>query len=43
VELLGPMRLREVEQVQLRIVQLVRRLEEEGRITIVRGRMELYV
>jgi flagellar motor switch protein FliG len=43
VEYLGPMRLREVEQVQLRIVQLVRRLEEEGRITIVRGRMELYV
>jgi flagellar motor switch protein FliG len=43
VEFLGPMRLREVEQVQLRIVQLVRRLEEEGRITVVRGGMELFV
>ena len=31
------MRLREVEDVQLRIVQLVRQLEEQGQITIVRG------
>ncbi|MBD05501.1 MAG: hypothetical protein CME24_14260 [Gemmatimonadetes bacterium] len=31
------MRLREVEEVQLRIVQLVRQLEEQGQITIVRG------
>jgi len=37
VERLGPMRLREVETVQLRLVHLVRQLEEEGKITIVRG------
>ena len=34
---LGPMRLSEVEEVQLRIVQQVRQLEEQGQITIVRG------
>ena len=34
---LGPMRLSEVEEVQLRIVQTVRQLEEEGQLTIVRG------
>jgi len=33
----GPMRLSEVEEVQLRIVQQVRQLEEQGQITIVRG------
>jgi flagellar motor switch protein FliG len=37
MEFLGPMRLSEVEAVQLRIVQQVRRLEEQGQITIVRG------
>jgi len=37
MEFLGPMRLSEVEEVQLRIVQQVRRLEEQGQITIVRG------
>ena len=34
---LGPMRLSEVEEVQLRIVQQVRQLEEQGQVTIVRG------
>jgi len=34
---LGPMRLSEVEEVQLRIVQQVRQLEEKGKVTIVRG------
>ena len=34
---LGPMRLSEAEEVQLRIVQQVRQLEEEGKLTIVRG------
>ncbi len=34
---LGPMRLSEVEEVQLRIVLLVRQLEEQGELTIVRG------
>ena len=33
----GPMRLSEVEEVQLRVVQQVRQLEEQGQITIVRG------
>lgn len=37
MEYLGPMRLSEVEEVQLRIVQQVRQLEEQGQITIVRG------
>ncbi|MBI2505849.1 MAG: hypothetical protein HYW07_21760 [Candidatus Latescibacteria bacterium] len=37
MEFLGPMRLSEVEQVQLRIVQQVRQLEEKGQITVVRG------
>jgi len=37
MEFLGPMRLSEVEEVQLRIVQQVRLLEEKGQVTIVRG------
>ena len=37
IEFLGPMRLSEVEVVQLRIVQLVRQLEDQGKIKIVRG------
>jgi len=37
MEFLGPMRLSEVEEVQLRVVQQVRQLEEQGQITIVRG------
>ncbi|MFC1526705.1 flagellar motor switch protein FliG [Candidatus Latescibacterota bacterium] len=37
LEHLGPMRLSEVEEVQLRLVQVVRRLEGEGKVTIVRG------
>jgi len=37
MEFLGPMRLSEVEEVQLRVVQQVRQLEEKGEITIVRG------
>ena len=37
MEFQGPMRLSEVEDVQLRIVQQVRQLEEQGQITIVRG------
>ena len=40
MEFLGPMRLSEVEEAQLRIVQQVRQLEEQGQVTIVgrRGR-----
>ncbi|MFC1526715.1 FliG C-terminal domain-containing protein, partial [Candidatus Latescibacterota bacterium] len=37
MEFMGPMRLSEVEEVQLRIVQQVRQLEEQGQVTIVRG------
>ena len=37
MEFLGPMRLSEVEEVQLEIVHQVRQLEEEGQLTIVRG------
>jgi len=37
IEFIGPMRLSDVEAVQLRIVKLVRQLEEKGEITIVRG------
>ena len=37
MEFQGPMRLSEVEEVQLRIVQQVRQLEEQGQITIMRG------
>ena len=37
LEFAGPMRLSEVEEVQLRIVQQVRQLEEQGQVTIVRG------
>jgi len=37
LEYVGPVRMSEVEDVQLRIVQQVRQLEEEGKVTIVRG------
>jgi len=37
MEFLGPMRLSEVEEAQLRIVQQVRQLEEQGQVTIVKG------
>ena len=40
MEFLGPMRRSEVEEVQLRIVQQVRQLEEQGIVTIVRGDTE---
>ena len=37
MDFLGPMRLSEVEEVQLRIVQQCRQLEDQGQITIIRG------
>ena len=40
MEFLGPMRRSEVEEVQLRIVQQVRQLEEQGQVTIIRGDAE---
>jgi len=33
----GPMRFSEVEEVQLRIVQKIRQLEEQGQVQIIRG------
>lgn len=33
----GPVRMSDVEEVQLRVVQTVRQLEEAGQVTIVRG------
>ncbi|MEE2753796.1 MAG: flagellar motor switch protein FliG [Candidatus Latescibacterota bacterium] len=37
MEISGPVRLSDVEEVQLRIVQTVRQLEEAGQVTIIRG------
>jgi flagellar motor switch protein FliG len=37
VEFLGPVRLRDIEEAQTRIVNIVRKLEEEGEIIIARG------
>ena len=40
MEHVGPMRLSEVEEVQLRILQQLWQLEEQGQVTIVRGDAE---
>ena len=40
IEFSGPIRLSDVEEVQLRIVQIVRQLEEAGQITVTRGETE---
>ena len=40
MDFLGPMRLSEVEEVQLRVVQKVRLLEEQGQVVITRGATE---
>ena len=37
MELTGPVRMSDVEEVQLRVVQTVRSLEEAGQVTVVRG------
>ncbi len=37
MEFLGPVRMSDVEEMQLRVVQTVRQLEEAGQITVVRG------
>ena len=39
-EFAEPMRLSEIEEVQLRIVQKVRQLEDQGQIRVIRGRSE---
>ncbi|GAB7388216.1 flagellar motor switch protein FliG [Bacillaceae bacterium] len=38
IELMGPVRLRDVEEAQMRIVSVIRRLEEAGEIVITRGK-----
>ena len=44
MEFAGPVRLSDVEEVQLRIVQTVRQLEEAGQVTLTRGEMsEVFV
>ncbi len=43
IELLGPVRLREVEDAQQRIVAVIRHLEDEGEIVISRGKDEIIV
>ena len=43
MEFIGPMRLAEVEEVQLRIVSQVRHLGEEGQITIRRGDDDTFI
>jgi len=40
IDFLGPMRLREVEEVQQRVVQKVRQLEEQGQISVTRRTSE---
>jgi len=37
IEFMGPVRLRDVEEAQQRIVNVIRRLEELGEIVIARG------
>ena len=37
MEFMGPVRLREVEETQQRIVEIIRRLDETGEIIISRG------
>ncbi len=37
MDFMGPMRLKEVEEIQLRIVQKARQLEDQGQLNIVRG------
>jgi flagellar motor switch protein FliG len=44
MEFLGPVRLSDVEEVQLRVVQTVRQLEEAGQVTVLRGEtQDVYV
>lgn len=40
LEYMGPVRLREVEEVQQRIVDIIRRLEEEGEVVIATGSLD---
>ena len=37
MEVMGPVRVRDVEEAQQRIVNVIRRLEDEGEIVVARG------
>ena len=37
IQFSGPVRMSDVEEIQLRIIQTVRQLEEAGQVTVVRG------
>ena len=43
IDLLGPVRLKQVEEAQAKVVQTIRRLEEAGTITIRRGADDEFV
>lgn len=43
IEYMGPVRLREVEEVQQKIVAIIRKLEDQGEIVISRGEQETFV
>lgn len=43
IEYMGPVRLKEVEEVQQKIVGIIRKLEEQGEVTISRGEQETFV
>ncbi len=43
IEYMGPVRLKEVEEVQQKIVSIIRKLEEQGEIVISRGEQEVFV
>ncbi len=43
IDYMGPVRLREVEEIQQKIVAIIRRLEEQGEIIISRGEQEIFV
>ncbi len=40
IEFMGPLRLSDVEQIQLKIVRQVRQLEEKGEVTLMRGEFD---
>ncbi len=43
IEFMGPIRLKEVEEVQQKIVGVIRKLEEQGEVIIARGEQEVFV
>ena len=43
LEFMGPVRVKQVEEAQQKVVEIIRRLEESGQIVIVRGTEEQLV